>query len=83
MNDMNSLTHTTWNCQYHIVLPPAPSITQGPISTHKVKFSSACVLNTKAAPLVRPLENIFAITGLSGVSPQKSLQEGPLLSLQP
>ena len=22
MNDMNSLTHTTWNCKYHIVFAP-------------------------------------------------------------
>ena len=22
MNDMNSLSHTTWNCKYHIVFAP-------------------------------------------------------------
>ena len=29
MNDTNSLSHTKWNCKYHIVLPIVISITQG------------------------------------------------------
>ena len=32
-NNTNSLTHTTWNCKYHIVLPIVISITRGSTST--------------------------------------------------
>lgn len=35
--DNSSLTHTTWNCKYHIVLPIVISITQGFMSIPKAK----------------------------------------------
>ena len=83
MNDTHSLSHTSWNCKYHIVLPLTPSITQGHISTVTVKSLSIYASNTKPVPLARPPENIFAFTGLSRVSPQKSLRGGPVLSPEP
>lgn len=82
MNDVHSISHSKWRWKYHVVLPPALSITQEHISTHKIKFSSTYVLNIKAASLARLLENIFAIPGFFRVSPQKSLQRGLVLSPQ-
>ena len=82
-NEIKTLSHSTCRCQYHIVLPLTPSITQGHISTVTVKSLSIYASNTKPVPLARPPENIFAFTGLSRVSPQKSLRGGPVLSPEP
>ena len=35
--DIESLQHTTWRCQYHVVLPIVISITQGFTSILKAK----------------------------------------------
>ena len=35
--DVNSLSHTKWNCKYHLVLPIVISITQGFTSILKAK----------------------------------------------
>ena len=37
LNDIHSLSHTKWNCKYHIVLPIVISITQGFTSIPKAK----------------------------------------------
>lgn len=35
--DVSSLEHTSWRCQYHVVLPIVISITQGFTSIPKAK----------------------------------------------
>ena len=36
-DDLHSLSHTKWNCKYHVVLPIVISITQGFTSIPKAK----------------------------------------------
>lgn len=36
--DGSSLEHTSWRCQYHVVLPIVFSITLAPTITPKVRF---------------------------------------------
>lgn len=83
MNDTHSLSHTSWNCKYHNSVTPHPLnhtgtyfYTYGQILIHlRLEYQTSTACQTPG--------EVFAIIGLPKVSQQKSLQKGPVLSLQP